>query len=89
MSFGMTRAMVDCHVVDLRRHAARKSPNSSATDETGPSHSGNHSFGRLQDRIGLALVEVGLHLLVRAQASTRPLPPQASLFRPSSGSPGR
>jgi hypothetical protein len=89
MSFGMTRAMVDGHVADLRRCAVRKSPNTAGADQIGPGRSGALSIGGLQDRIGLALVEVGLHLLVRARASTRPIPPQASLFRPSSGAPGR
>jgi hypothetical protein len=61
MSFGMTHAMVECRVADLHQHAADGRKKSVPADETSPGHGRPLSFG-LRNRIGLTLVELGLHL---------------------------
>jgi hypothetical protein len=88
MSFGMTRAMVECHVADLHRHAVKGRTTTASVDEIELRRDGAPFVG-LRNRIGLTLVEVGLHLMVRARASTRPVAPPAVLLRPSSTARGR
>jgi hypothetical protein len=88
MSFGMTHAMVEGRVAELHRHAATRRTAIAPAGETRP-HRGSALPFDLRNRIGLSLVELGLHLLVRARESTRPVPPQVVLLRRSSGARGR
>jgi hypothetical protein len=88
MSFGLQRAMVESHVATLHCREGR-------------ARSGNRRSGlgrhrreypsillQLRSRIGLGLVEVGLHLMVRA-GGTRPAPYEPALLRRSSAARGR
>jgi hypothetical protein len=88
MSFGMTQAMVECRLTDLHRHANGSRTMRAAAGRTRPDDGLALSL-HLRNRIGLTLVEMGLHLLVQARESTRPFPPQRPRFRPTSAVRGR
>jgi hypothetical protein len=78
MNLGPHQPMVECHMATLRYQAEH----ARGTDRT----SGRRSFQerqiapRLRNRIGLGLVELGLHLMVRARETARPAPSAQSPF---------
>jgi hypothetical protein len=88
VSFGMTQAVVECHVADLHQHANGSRKMRAGAGRTRPDHGLALSL-HLRHRIGLTLVEMGLHLLVQAREPTRPVPTQGLRFRPSSVARGR
>jgi hypothetical protein len=66
MSFGMTGALVDAHIREIRRQAAQcriRAHSRGSRRRRGQDHG-----AQLRNRIGFALVEAGLQLL----ATTRP-----------------
>jgi hypothetical protein len=74
MSFGVTDAVVESHVAGLRR-------------TRGAGLYG--ARGRLRNRIGLGLVEAGLHFMVQAHESAPRGPYGAAFSRRSSTAHGR
>jgi hypothetical protein len=88
MSFGVTDAVVETHMAGLRR--------TRGTD-TVPGSPSPLAFriglcgarGRLRNRIGLGLVEAGLHFMVQARESAPPVPYGAAFPRRSSTAHGR
>jgi hypothetical protein len=96
MSFGQADARIGGHIADLQDRALRSR---TRTPARAGAHGGIPSdvTFRLRNRIGLGLVELGLHLMVRSRESTAPrfAPGPAAgqggsaLLRPSSISRGR
>jgi hypothetical protein len=87
MSFGMTEVTVETHIAGLHQtRGARRAPGrSSPLARVGLGAAGS----RLRTRVGLGLVEAGLHLMVRARQSGPPTPYGAALLRRSSTARGR
>jgi hypothetical protein len=94
MSFGTTDAAVETHIAALRqaRRGARGARGARGTAglsapvaRAGLGDAGN----RLRTRIGLGLVEAGLHLMVRARQSAPPTPYGTVVLRRSSTARGR
>ena len=88
MSFGLTDAVVETHVAGLRRTRGAGSPSGSLSplalliDPYGVS-------ARLRNRIGVGLVEAGLHFMVQARESAPPVPYGAAFLKRSSTARGR
>jgi hypothetical protein len=64
MSFGMTSALAEAHQADLRRQARRPRPAAPIR-----SRAARQPGRALRQRLGLLLIEAGLHLVVRAPGS--------------------
>jgi hypothetical protein len=84
MGFGMTDATVETHIAGLRQARSAPGPSSPL-----PRVALGAAGDRLRNRIGLGLVEAGLHLMVRARQSTPPAPYGAGFLRRSSTARGR
>ena len=90
MSFGVTDAVVESHVAGLRRTRGAGSatlPGSLSPLALRIGLSG--ARGRLRNRIGLGLVEAGLHFMVQAHESAPRGPYGAAFSRRSSTAHGR
>ena len=88
MSFGQIDARLSTHIQDLHSQRSRDQ-----VERTRPAPRRRVTFSsravHLQDRLGVRLVEVGLHLMVRARRSAPRPRYQSGGLRPSSGAHGR
>ena len=90
MSFGVTGAVVESHVAGLlRTRGAGTVPGSPSPSPPALRIGLYGARGRLRNRIGLGLVEAGLHFMVQARESARPVPYGAAFPRRSSTAHGR
>jgi hypothetical protein len=71
-SFGTAAGLVDDHISELRAQAARGRAGRGRGRDRGPARGGRdrdrRAWAGLRNRVGLTLVEAGLHLLVTAPA---------------------
>ena len=88
MSFGVTDAVVESHVAGLRQ--IRRAGTLLGSHSPLALRIGLYGArGRLRNRIGLGLVEAGLHFMVQARESAPPVPYGAAFPRRSSTAHGR
>jgi hypothetical protein len=88
MSFGLTDAAIQIHVAGLRRTRGPGSAPGSPSPRA-LRIGGYGASGRLRSRIGLGLVEAGLHLMVQARESAPPVRYGVAISRRSSTAHGR
>jgi hypothetical protein len=89
MSFGQTDALVGARIADLRDRRVCRVLGRAAYPRGARPVAGHDITHRLGNRIGVGLVEVGLHLMVRARQSSRPVPGRSALLTRSSAARGR
>jgi hypothetical protein len=91
MSFGQTDPRLNGHIADLRRQAGQARttrPGSPSGRVSG--HMARHAGALgVRDRIGVRLVELGLHLMVRTGTPSSPTAYRDSLLTRSSAARGR